>query len=693
MPRMNLISQLYAYLKEPSYQWKPLSNERFFLWLPVFFALGCGLYFSLQSEPRLTLSFSLFLVALICAFQVYGLLLKRVLLVFSVVCFGLFWAHIRTMAVDGDVLNRSIKEINISGTVISSEARLKGSQTVIDIHRVHSIRNQSPNRLLLYGKQQHAYQLQAGCFATLNARLMPLSEPVLPDGYDPRLDQHFKKIGGRGFIRDISRVECRDKSSWSAKLQNIRFAIADRLYSRMSKDAGGIGAALLTGLRGRIPTNQRDVLRTSGLAHMLAISGMHMALITGTIYGGLRLFLAFFPGFVQRVNARAICGGAGMVGGTAYLLLSGMSVSTQRAYVMMALIFLAIIIGRQALTLRNVAMAAFIVLLISPHAILQAGFQMSFAAVLSLVAFYETYGRDSWFPLYHKRLSFWAHRWRQMSFYFLALIFTSLIAGAVTGYIGAYHFNYLSTYGLAANLLAVPILGAIIMPAGLFAVLLMPFGLEQLPLDIMSKGIEWVVAAADWTMQPEGSVIYISSTPSFGLISFSVGLLVLCLLPDKRRWVGLAPILMSFVVLGQATPPRLLVHGFLHHIALQQADGHYQILSRSRHNYVPSRWLVANGQTGGVRTVQTLCDADLCFLKNEAIKVARVGDIAMLSHACAKADIVLTKFKLSKEQKLTCDAQVFDRYAWRFDSARSFRLIDNSWQINKKRPEERLWMK
>lgn len=697
-------------------KWQPLSNERFFLWLPVLFAGGAGLYFYGDTEPSLTFGFSCLLLFGAGFSLSSSPPFKRFCLAVLMACFGLVWAQITSLSVDGVMLKRGIKETSLSGTVIQSEARLRGSLFELDVSHIKALRpEKTPQRLVLYGRTAHAMQAMAGCEIRLKANLTPLSEPAVPRRYDRRLDLHFQKIGGRGFIREMSQVNCPDSPQPLAQIQQWRVQLAGRLKAGMSEKAGGIGVALMTGLRGGISTHNRDVLRASGLAHMLAISGMHMALITGTIYGVLRLFFACFAGFVQRVNVRVICGLAGAAGGSVYLVISGMSVATIRAYVMMLLVFMAIILGRQALTLRNVALAAFVVLLVSPYAILQAGFQMSFAAVIALVAFYETYGRTKWSPLYGKRLGFWAHRRRQMRLYFLALIFTSLIAGAVTGYIGVYHFNYLSTYGLAANLLAVPILAIIIMPAGLLAVLLMPFHLEQYPLALMSRGIEWVIQSAEFTTQPASAIVYFPATPPLGLFSFALGLLIICLLPDKRRWFGLAPILISLSVLGQGATPMLLVHGHLHHLALRQTDGQYQILSRSKKNYVPSRWLIANGQqtsmANDISAMQTVCRKPLCVLANDnvrgagGVRVARVSNRAALKQACAQSslagaanlgarDLVLASFHVSKKDKAACSVTLFDKKHWRYNGVRVLEKTDGQkWQITPRRPESRLWMK
>lgn len=673
--------------------WPPLSNERFFLWLPVFFATGTALYFYGDKEPSFLLIFSFFLLFMFGAGLSQPLGLKRFCMAISCITLGLIWTQMSSLDVDAPMLKRVIKETNLSGTIIRKEVRLRGDLIELDVHNITALKRvDTPHRLTLYGRKNLVPEARAGCKINLRARLMPLAKPVLPNHYDPRLNGHFNGIGGRGFVREINSIECPDSVGFHARLQQWRVGLAERISAGMSEGAAGIGVALMTGLRGGIPTDKRDVLRASGLAHMLAISGMHMALVAGTIYAVLRLVFAFFPNFVQRVNVRIICGLGGAAGGTAYLLLSGMSVATQRAYVMMSLVFLAIIFGRHALTLRNVAIAAFIVLLISPAAILQAGFQMSFAAVLALVAFYENFGRAKWWPHYQKRLSFWAYRRRRIGLYFLALIFTSLIAGAVTGYIGAYHFYYLSTYGLAANLLAVPVLGMIIMPAGLLAVLLMPFHLELWPLKIMSVGIDWVIAAAEWTTQPESAVVYLPATPPTGLFCFALGLLLICLLPDRRRLLGVVPILISMVLLGRGAPPELLVHGHVQHIALRQTDGHYHLLSRHKHNFVPTRWLAANGQTDLPANVQEICTENLCLLTRDGFELAYASDRTALLAACQRSDLVLAGFRVAARDKKRCGVQIFDRRDWRFDLVRTFEYRQGAWHINKRPKTTRLWM-
>jgi len=241
-------------------------------------------------------------------------------------------------------------------------------------------------------------------------------------------------------------------------LNRLRRQIAFGLADRLDPEIAGIAAALTIGDRSAIPRHVTESLRDSGLAHLLAISGLHMGLLSSLVYAATRLLLSLHPLSGERIAHRKIAAVAALVFGAAYLLLSGGGIATQRAFVMVAVALIAIMFDRSAVTLRGLAAAACVILLVRPEALFSAGFQMSFAAVAALVASYEV------------TRSFWRRRaklygWRSwLLTALLASVMTSFVAGLATSPFGAFHFNRLVLFGLAANLLAMPIMAFVIMP-------------------------------------------------------------------------------------------------------------------------------------------------------------------------------------------------------------------------------------
>ncbi|WP_162901469.1 ComEC/Rec2 family competence protein [Breoghania sp. L-A4] len=391
------------------------------------------------------------------------------------------------------------------------------------------------------------------------ARLSPPGGAVLPGGYAFDQAAYFASIGASGFVYgDLKPVV--DAGDWpepgwrlhlGGALTDIRFAISARIRDSLSdpatgtdSEAGGIAAALIVGDRGGVSEAAQESLRVAGLAHVLAISGMHMALVAGTIFFAVRAVLAASPALALGYPIRHWAAGAALVAATVYLALSGASIATQRAYIMAAIVFIAMLSGRRALTMRSVAVAALLILAASPEALLQPGFQMSFAAVIALVAAYE-----AWRKRGARETTRAGHTlWHGLRFWIAGLLVTSLIAGLATAPIAAVHFYRTAPLGLLANMAAMPLVSLVIMPAAVASVLAMPFGLDPLPLSAMGAGIDAMLAIAEtvarWT--PSGGLV--GAVPPVVGLACVAGLLLLALLKSRWRLIGLAPISLAAVL-------------------------------------------------------------------------------------------------------------------------------------------------
>lgn len=674
-------------------------GERLFYWLAIAFGFGCLLYFQWPDEPRqLT---SILLVALFSL--VYWLLndgaWRPILLLALIGSLGFAWSQIRSTDLDHVLLKRVMAETQLIGHIQTAEKRLRGSQFMIDVVDVKGLaQKHTPKHIRLYGKQLDVAHLKPGCRVVVRARLIPLSKALVPNGYDTRFAAHFRQEGARGFIRHIEQITCPERLSASARLQNWRLRLATHIENKASPEARGIAIALVTGLRGQIPPAHRDSLRASGLAHMLAISGMHMVLMTGSVFGFFRLLAACFPRINQFYDVRMACALLAVMAGFGYLLISGNNIATQRAFIMMGLVFLALMLGRHALTLRNVAIATFIVLALAPESVVLVSFQMSFAAVLALVAFYERFGRNYWAAPVTVRLSRFAYWRRRTWLYFITLLLTSIIAGAATGYIGAYHFNMLPIHALQANMLAMPIFALVIMPMALLALVLSLIGLEGFAFAVMSWGIETVVAISDYLSNQGEAVIYIAQSPPSALALFTIGLISLCLLTDKWRLLGLVPLLVSFWLLGRAELPDIVVYGYGQHVAARQTNGDYRIVSRSPNLYVVENWLKYFGMRPEPELYTQKCVTGLCVMESAVGTVALVADKTRLSEACEEAAVVIVTVRLTAQDKSglkQCAAKTFDRNIWRYEAGRGLYLRAQKplkWQVDRTRQRNRLWL-
>ena len=304
----------------------------------------------------------------------------------------------------------------------------------------------------------------------LRAMLMPPSPPVEPHGFDFARHAYFMQLGAVGYGLDRPELLMRAQSrSWSLALSALRQAIANEITEVVPGDAGAIAVALLTGLRGALSDQIWEEWAITGIAHLLSISGLHLAIVAGTLFFAVRIVLALAPPLALRLPTKKIAALVALIGSFGYLLISGAPVPTQRSFIMTALMLLAVMVDRNPFSMRLVVFAAVVVLMREPDTLLGASFQMSFGAVVALIAVYETGAAKR--PPGAGGLG-----WRLL-LYVAGVALTTLVASAATTPFSIYHFSRFSTYGTLTNLLAVPLSAVWIMPLGMLGLLLIPLGL------------------------------------------------------------------------------------------------------------------------------------------------------------------------------------------------------------------------
>lgn len=375
-------------------------------------------------------------------------------------------------------------------------------------------------------------------------------------------------------------------------------AIADALVAALPGPRGAFAAAIAVGDRSNIDAGDAEALRAANLAHLLAISGLHMGLLTGLVFALMRLALAALPGGLASVSAKKVAAVAALAAGLGYLLLSDATVATQRAFVMVAVAFTAVLLDRPAITLRGLALAAAVILALRPVSLMDAGFQTSFAATAALVAGYEEVRR--------RRQAIWAEAergqrsrrdrlMRTAALYLAALVFTSVVAGVATAPYAAYHFNRVAPYGLPANLAAVPVMGLVIAPAGIAAAVLAPLGLEGPALWLMGEGIAWVLTVAHATAALHGAVRPVPVAPEPVLALVTLGGLWLFLWRGRFRLAGLAGVAAALALwVGAPQRPEVLIALGARLVGVLGSKG--RVLDHDRaQSFVAETWLRRDG--------------------------------------------------------------------------------------------------
>lgn len=536
-----------------------------FLFLPVAMGAGTGLFYMASTNPSSALLAAGFVISLLLAALAgrHHLATARAAAYAAAICAGALAADLEVSG--GPILLDSDVTTTISGTVEAREFDAAGR--VRYLIRLQSTTDpqirRPPLRVRLTARSGHE-PVAVGAMISGRARLSAPSGPVIPGGYDFAFRAFIDGIGAHGYfyrapqqqpsVLDQDTAAADVFQSFRDSLRRMREHISQRIRTVLPGDPGGIAAALAVSDRRGISQPTVEALRATGLAHILAISGLHMALAAGTLYVGIRKSLAVFPGLVEALPVKKFAAVGAIITATAYLLISGGTVSTQRAWIMLTVMLVAVLADRPALTMRNVALAAIVIILVSPSAVVGPGFQMSFAATAALISAYALISRrsreNSQIPGVPKSRSRLAGGMMVLAKGLVGLAITSLVAGFATGLFSAHHFHRVATGGLLANLLAMPLVTLVVMPAGLVAMLLMPLGLDAWPLQIMGQGLGAVVAIANY-VEALGGDVSVGQIPLQSTLIAGTGFVILILL---RSWLRLAGLVLIGAGFALATP-------------------------------------------------------------------------------------------------------------------------------------------
>ncbi|WP_371038358.1 ComEC/Rec2 family competence protein [Rhodosalinus sp. FB01] len=568
-----------------------MQRGHLFPWSAVLFALGIGLYFALPAEPSAqTLGLAgVAAIGLGAAALRAGWHVAPALWAVALVAAGFAVAGARANVVAAPVLEfryYGAVEGRVRAIDRSASDALRLTLDQVRLERMAPGETPAKVRVALHGAQEFLDPVP-GTRVILTAFLSPPQGPVEPGGFDFRRHAWFQGLGAVGYTRTPVLVLAPPSAEMAAAVARARMALSARVQDALPGEAGGFAAAVLSGDRSGIGQDTLRALRESNLAHLLAISGLHMGLLAGFVFAALRLAILALPRAGVRLPAKKLAACGALLAAAGYLALSGGNIATERAFVMAAVALLAVMLDRRAISLRAVALAALIVLALRPEALMGPGFQMSFAATTALVAVFAAL-RDRKGPR--------PPRWLAPV---LAVVVSSSVAGAATAPIGAAHFNQLSHFGLPANLLAVPLMGLLVIPAGVVAILLMPLGGEAVPLRAMGLGLDWILGVAHRAAGMPNAVGHVPAPPPAVLPLLALGGAFVALWRGHGRWAGLVPALVALALwTGTARPPVLVAdEGAL--VGVMTADG--RALSKERGAGFPASVWLENDGDGATR--------------------------------------------------------------------------------------------
>lgn len=649
-----------------------LVAERWFLYTVFAFISGVGVYFSLTFEPDFALCATLCLVGLGCACAAcrgYGFPWG---LVIGALFMGIVWAKAQATWDPPRVMPEM--SIPFHGTLEGEIEAIpawnaRGAEFYVRVFSLSSLDPTLwPSRVRLWARPDVVpkWGVEPGDRVRFRVRLLSLKTPSTPGGYDPGRQAWFSKIGAQGRVLGQWETVSKDQTGryWLATfLFHIRRALNQAISEDLPGVFSGMTQALITGERGEITEEANEDLRISGLYHILSISGLHMTLVGGGVFFILRAFFALFELLALGFAIKKWAGGGAILAGFSYLLLSGGDEATWRAFLMMSAFFVASMLNRTALSFYTLAWAALLITLLFPHTVLNPGFQMSFLAVLALIAVYEgMYPKGFSGDFSSPQTSLW---WRRCVVAPLFGVVLSFAAGGVTTIVSAYHFQMWSPYGAFSNLLATPLVEFWIMPLAFLGALAVPFDLHHWPFTVMEYGQNLLLGLAHMVAQWPGARGILPAFPSWAAWALATGVVIGCFSTGVHRLWGGIPLLIGLLGAFVSPRPDLLINPQGTAVLARGADGLLVPLSITHQTFHIQKWLQRDGDASSPEEALArpgwTCAKAKCtmvskghtivvVLKNKDLLQCPKGDIVLVfgsaPRRCPKGEIVKTQWDL-----------------------------------------------
>ena len=601
--------------------WTAAERGRFALWLPLFMGAGVAAYHALRFEPPAWPALALLGVSVAAIRLARPFPAARAAFACLAAAGIGFASSVLATSVAPPPMSVPHRAVVVEGRVRAVDALPQGSRVTLERPAIDG--SPGGSRLVrIRLRREDDQPVATGDTVRLRALLQAPSPPAYPGAWDLQRDAFFSGIGAYGFALGRAEILARDAPEGPARLlQAMREVISARIRAVLPDEDGAIAATLLTGNTAAIPLADRAAFRDSGLAHLLAIAGLHIGIVMALVFGATRRAFALSEHAALHWPCKQIAAVAALVAGGCYMLLTGAHVPIIRSFAMAVLVTLGVLAGRRALSLRGLALAAVAIVLIAPWEVMGVSFQMSFSAVLALIAGYEVLR-----PVL-ARLRGEHQAWRRFLHHLAALALTSAFAGSASAPFAAYHFGRIQIYFVLANMVAVPITAMLVMPAGLLAMALMPLHLEFLALVPMGWGIEAILWIGRNVAALPQAVIAVPAMPLWSLGVFAIGIAWLGIWRTRIRLAGFA--VLAF---GMASPlmvdrPDMLVSADAKLIALRAGPTLFVQSGRGASAFTRDAW----AQMWAVRDVRPMPVAgEDCAASSCALRARDGGTMALL---------------------------------------------------------------
>jgi competence protein ComEC len=615
-----------------------------FPWVPVAIGTGVGLWFALPWEPGM-MFYTLTALILIAAMAVWTKgpeLLHPPMIVLGCVALGVLAAGLRAHSVASPMIDFRYYG-PIQGRIIeidrSQSDALRLTLDHVVLEDTSRARTPVHVRVSLQGDWTPP-PLQPGQIVMTTGHLSAPPGPTEPGAFDFRRMAFFDQLGAVGYTRTPLMLWS-DAEGQAQIVGRWRTYLSNAIMTAVPGDSGAFASGVMTGDRSGLSLDAVAALRDSSLAHLLAISGMNMAFLTAFVFGLLRYGIALIPPLALRMNSKKLAAVVAFGVAFFYLLLSGANVATERAFIMVTVMLGAILLDRRALTLRSVSISAMLILLWQPESLLEPGFQMSYAATVALIVGFGAVDGQ----VMRQRLP----RWMMPVF---TLFLSSLIGGFATAPYAAAHFNRFAEYGLIANLLTVPVMGAVVMPAGAIAALLAPIGLAGPALWVMDMGSRWILFIAHWIAGWEGAVTSIPTPGAWVLPMITLGGLWIIIWQGRGRWVGVAPVLAAVVLWVASDRPVALIDEGGGLVGLMGTDGRALSAPKGA-GFAAKNWLENDGDLAGQEQAAERAGFDgpkgaraFRIMDWSGVVLTGKGAADKVAGACGRTDLVIVADRL-----------------------------------------------
>jgi len=555
---------------------------------PLLFATGIALYFALPFEPNIWLSVGVFELCLLLIYLCRLRMAYIFFLAFLVIICGFINIQAHSLYKARHIENIQDKTVTyLKGQIAEISRSEKGKIRLLLADAANYDNSLKGNyRITLSTKDSN---LQIGQCVEMVATLFARSPMPILGGYQTDRKNFYENLSAIGYAdSEVFVIDCPPEATgynFKQRLNKLRKQVTDFISGVLPQDEAGVADALLVGEKSFIGKNVAENYRNSGLAHFLSVSGLHLGSIAGLVFFLVRLIVAGIPWLSLHIDAKKTAAICAIAFSFMYLLISGMAIPAQRAFIMTTVVLIGVICNRQAISLRMVCFAATAVLIISPQALISISFQMSFAAVFALVAFYERYAGTL------ARISSSSNILLKIFWYLGGIIICDFVASLATTPFALYHFHRVALYTSLGNLLAGPLIGLWLMPAVLLCLFALPFGLAEYPLKLLGYGIEILNHITDFVTNLPHSVWQTSALSFSGFILIVCGGYWLCIWQRKWRKLGLIAIFAGILtMLGNHIVPDVVIAPQARNIAVRDKTGNLLMLAGRADNWLESVW-------------------------------------------------------------------------------------------------------